>query len=54
MIRDRAYLEQMASGCYGAAEAHYRSLFGSFGKSIDDVPTEPARINGRSLGCSVL
>lgn len=31
-MRDRAPLEQMARGCYGAAEAHYRSSFGSFGK----------------------
>lgn len=32
-IRDRSNLERMAGGCYGAAEAHYRSSFGSFGKA---------------------
>ena len=41
MIRDRGYLEQMASGCYGAAETHYRSSFGSFGKcSGGDFPLD--------------
>lgn len=32
IIRDRLRLEQMAGRCYGSAEAHYRSAFGSFGK----------------------
>jgi CRP-like cAMP-binding protein len=35
LIRDRAKLEQRASGCYGLAEAQYRNSFGSFGKSLN-------------------
>lgn len=38
LIRDRASLEQRASGCYGLAEAQYRSSFGTFGKSLDPDP----------------
>lgn len=36
IIRDRPRLEQMAGRCYGSAEAHYRSSFGSFGKRTCD------------------
>jgi CRP-like cAMP-binding protein len=36
-IRDRAGLEDLAVGCYGAAEILYRDTIGSFGKSAVDA-----------------
>jgi hypothetical protein len=49
-IRDRAQLVQMAGVCYGAAEAHYRSFFGPFGKCAASLL--PAAVNPGDLSAS--
>jgi CRP-like cAMP-binding protein len=33
VVRDRARLEELASGCYGTAESCYREIIGEFGKA---------------------
>ena len=41
-ILDRAALEAMSNGAYGAAEAEYRTLLGSFGKGPAAMPAGAA------------
>lgn len=43
-VRDRAGLEELAAGCYGAAEAFYRETIGDFGKPAAWMPSPSARM----------
>jgi CRP-like cAMP-binding protein len=45
VVRDRSGLEELAAGCYGAAEAFYRETIGSFGKPASRLTSSPARVS---------